>query len=58
MERGSRNKDGSWPVKVKITYISTAHGHESDPMEKTPVFRIYQSKNSSGMTIWKAVVGS
>jgi len=58
MERGSRNKDGSWPGKVRITYISTAQGRESNPMEKTPVFRIYESKNSSGTTIWKAVAGS
>lgn len=58
VERGGRNSDGSWPAKVKITFISTAHGQGSPPMEKTPVFRIYKSKNSAGMTVWKAVVGS
>ena len=58
MERGNRNSDGSWPAKVKITYVSTADGRASQPMEKTAVFRIYKSKNSSGTTVWKAVVGS
>lgn len=58
MQRGNQNSDGSWSMKVRITFTSTAHGHESKLMEKTPAFRIYQSKNSSGNIVWKAVVGS
>ena len=58
MERGGRNSDGSWSTKVRIIYVSTAGGRESAPMEKMSMFRIYRSKNSSGATVWRAVVSS
>jgi len=59
LEKGSRNNDGSWPVKIKvtITYLM-ADGHETNPMERTLALRNLKSQDSTGKTVWKAVLGS
>jgi len=55
LEKGSRNKDGSWPVKVKVI-ITHAVGKDqtSEPKELTPTFNMYKAKDITGVTIWKA----
>jgi hypothetical protein len=55
LEKGIRNSDGSWPVKVKMTVsFAMADGREVKPMEKTSVFKLYKSKDNSGKTVWTA----
>jgi hypothetical protein len=59
LEKGRRNSDGSWLVKVKMTFTYTmVDGHESKLMDREPVFRLSKSKDSSGKTVWKALLGS
>ena len=58
VKKESRQKDGGWPVKVKITVASKSKdGKTGSPLERTPKFKIYKSKDSTGKTIWKARVG-
>jgi len=59
LEKGKQNKDGSWEVRIKatVTFIK-AGGEETAPRERTPVFRIYKSKDGAGKTLWRAVAGS
>jgi len=55
IEKGPRNSDGSWRIKIKATVTFTmTGGRETSPKERTSVFRIYKSKDSSGKTVWKA----
>lgn len=55
VDRGSKNADDSWPVTVKMTLTFTpTGGKESKPMEKTSVFKLYKSKDSSGKITWTA----
>ncbi len=59
LEKGSRNKDGSWPVKVKVIFTFYVNKEQvSAPQEKTSVFNMYKSKDSAGKTVWKAVLSS
>jgi len=55
LKKGSRNKDGSWPVKVKVI-ITHAVGRDqtSEPKELTPTFNMYKAKDNTGVTIWNA----
>ncbi len=55
--KGSRNKDGAWPVtvKVKFTY-DTGNGQVSAPVEKTLVFYFRKAKDSAGKDTWKAAL--
>ncbi len=55
--KGSRNKDGAWPVtaKVKFTY-DIGNGQVSAPVEKTLVFYFRKAKDSAGKDIWKAAL--
>jgi hypothetical protein len=59
VHRGKRNKDGSWPVKVKFTLIyKMKNGKNSPPTETTTSFKIFRAKDSAGNKIWKAQMGS
>jgi len=59
VQRGKRNKDGSWPVKVKfsVTY-KTKDGKISPPAETTTSFRIFRAKDDAGKSIWRAHLGT
>jgi hypothetical protein len=59
MQRGERNKDGSWPVKVKFTLTyKMGDGRTSLPTETTTSFRILRAKDNAGKSVWKALAGS
>ena len=54
-EKGKQLEDGSWPVKTKFTYTFTmAGGKVFGPTEKTVLFKLYKSVDSTGKTIWTA----
>ena len=58
-QRGERNKDGSWPVKVKFTLTyKMKDGRNSPTMETTTSFRIFKAKDNAGKSVWKAQLGS
>ncbi len=58
VEKGERNKDGSWPVKIKVVFtVYVSKDQISAPMEQTRVFNIQKTKDSTGKTAWKAVLG-
>lgn len=57
LEKGKKEKDGSWPVEVKLTLTMIKSG-QSKTIETTPTFRIYTSKDSTGKTIWTAKLGA
>ena len=59
LERSAQKKDGSWPVRVKMTMIiRMPDGTLSNPRENTPTFRIFKSTDSAGHAVWKAVLGN
>jgi hypothetical protein len=58
-QRGERNKDGAWPVKVKFTLTYKMNdGRNSPPTETTTSFKIFRAKGNSGKSVWKAQLGS
>ncbi len=58
LEKSSRNKDGSWPFKVKVVFtVYMSQDKISPPMEQTRIFNMYKVKDSAGKTAWKAVMG-
>jgi hypothetical protein len=59
LERGKRNKDGTWPVKVKMKFTFQKNGGKgSSAMESSPLFRIRKVKDAAGKDEWKAELGS
>jgi hypothetical protein len=59
VERGAQRKDGSWPVKVKITLtLRTPDGQTSPPAETMTSFRILRAKDDAGKSVWRALLGS
>lgn len=57
-ERGTQRKDGSWPVKVKITLtLRMPDGRTSPPTETMTSFRIFRAKDDAGKSVWKAQLG-
>ncbi len=59
VERGKQNKDGSWPVRVKMTLtMQLANGTITEPKENSTYFRIFKAKDSAGHSVWKAALGS
>jgi hypothetical protein len=59
VEKGKRNKDGSWPVKVKMTMtMQLPNGKVSEPRDNMPIFRIFKTTDSAGRSVWKATLGS
>lgn len=58
-QRGERNKDGAWPVKVRFTLTYKMNdGRNSPPTETTTSFKIFRAKDNSGKSAWKAQLGS
>jgi hypothetical protein len=58
-QRGERNKDGSWPVKVKFTLMyKMSDGTNAPPTETTTSFRIFKAKDNAGKSVWQARSGS
>jgi hypothetical protein len=58
VKKESREKDGGWPVKVRITVASRSKDGKTDtPLERTPTFKLYKIKDATGKTLWKARVG-
>jgi len=56
--REKQNRDGSWPVKVKMTMtLKTPDGKASEPRENTATFLILKSKDAKGQTAWMAKLG-
>ena len=54
LEKGERNKDGAWPVKVKVIFTYEIKNKQiSAPVEKTPVYNLYKAKDSTGHSVWK-----
>ncbi len=58
VEKGSRMKDGSWPVKVKVTLNMVLPNGQTATREITPIFNIHKSKDSGGKTVWTATLGT
>jgi hypothetical protein len=59
LEKGGRNKEGFWPIKVKVRF--TVYENQktvSAPIEKTLVFNMSKTKNNAGKVIWKATLSS
>jgi hypothetical protein len=57
VDKGKRNPDGSWPVRVKMKITYTRHKDtDTWPAEQEidPTFKIYKMKDDKGNTIWKA----
>ena len=55
---GDMNKDGSWPVKVRMTLsIQMPGGKISETKASTTSFRIYKNPEGSGSP-WRAELGS
>ncbi len=54
MERGQRNADGDWPVKVKLQITMKEPHGGTRHLVSTPTFKIYQSIDGSGNKVWKA----
>jgi hypothetical protein len=57
LEKGKQGKDGSWPVKIKLTLTLTMDTGQTSTRVTTPLFRIHKSKDSAGKTVWTAIVG-
>ena len=59
VEKGKRNKNGIWPVKVKFTLkYKMKDGKISEPTETTTLFSIYETKDNTGKPVIKAHLGS
>ncbi len=57
VDKGKRNPDGSWPVRVKMKITYTRHKDTDKwPAEQEidPTFKIYKVKDDKGNTTWKA----
>lgn len=55
VEKGKQNKDGSWTVKVKVSFsYKMADGTEKKLADKIQPFRLVGTKDSTGKTVWKA----
>ncbi len=59
LEKGGRDKDGSWPVTVKVIFTYVIKNDQiSAPVEKTLVFKMLKSKDDTGHSVWKVKLGS
>ena len=57
LEKGKREPDGAWPVKVSLTLTVTSADGKTKELTTTPTFKIFQNKNSDGKTVWAARLG-
>jgi|SRR5271169_1733145 len=59
LEKGDRNKDGSWPVKAKVTFTTyVAKDKISAPETHVIIFNMYKTKDNAGQLVWIAKLGS
>lgn len=59
VERGKRNRDGSWPIRAKFTIkVKMKDGKVSQPTETTSLFTISEEKDATGKSVLKAKLGS
>jgi hypothetical protein len=56
MDKGSRTKNGDWPVTVKVKFTFATKDGVSAPVEKTLVFNLRKAKDSAGKDTWKAAL--
>ena len=57
LEKGGRNKDGAWPVKVKVKFTyAISKDQASAPIEKTLIFYMHKAKDSAGKDTWNAAL--
>jgi hypothetical protein len=55
VNKGSRGKDGFWPVSVKVTMImQRPDGSNTEPKETTTTIRLKKVKDDAGKSSWKA----
>ncbi len=54
VEKGKREQDGAWPVKVRLKLSVTMANGQTKQMETSPQFSTINAKDSTGKTIWKA----
>jgi hypothetical protein len=58
LERGKRNTDGTWPIKVKMKFTFRKSGGKEAVMESSPLFRLRKVKDAAGKDEWKAELSS
>jgi len=59
LERGKRNEDGTWPIKVKMKFTFRKNdGKGSTAMESSPLFKLRKIKDAAGKDEWKAELSS
>ena len=54
LEKGKKDANGVWPVKVKLSLSVAMANGQTKQMETTPTFKIFKAKDSQGKSIWKA----
>jgi hypothetical protein len=55
VNKGGRDKEGYWPVSVKMTMImQRPDGSKAEPKETTTTIRIRKVKDAAGKSAWKA----
>lgn len=58
VEKAGRNKDGFWPVKVKVIFTYEIKDKQvSAPMQQTLIFNMDKQKDNEGHSVWKAALG-
>lgn len=56
VERNSRDENGLWPFKLKMTLVmKMADGKPSDPKPNMVIVHIAKFKDPAGNVIWKAM---
>jgi hypothetical protein len=57
VNKGVRDKDGYWPVSVKMTMImQRPDGSKTEPRETTTTIKIRKVKDTTGKSVWKAIL--
>jgi len=54
LDKGSKDANGAWQVKVRVSMKSTMPDGQVKQMETTPLFKITALKDGQGKTVWKA----
>lgn len=54
LEKGKKDANGVWPVKVKLSISTPMLNGQTRQIETTPTFKIFKAKDAQGKSIWKA----
>jgi hypothetical protein len=54
VEKGKREQDGAWPVKVRLKLTVKMTNGQTKHMDTTSQLRIFKDKDLTGKTVWKA----